>query len=115
MRRFTKAAASSGSLTFAGFAPNSALAPYGSGNLNVLIWLTDQKLYFDLGRAFGVGGGAGATMATGISAYSSLTATAINWTLGTYSTGNEVSHVGTYVVIVVFRNSTSTMTQITAA
>jgi hypothetical protein len=113
-RRFTKAAASAGSLTFSGFAPNTQLGVYGSGDVNILIWLTDQGLYFDLGREFGIGGGDGSSISQGISAYSSLSATAINWTLGTYSTGNEVAHNGTYVVIVIFRTTTRTMTQITS-
>jgi hypothetical protein len=113
MRRFTKAAASSGTITFAGFNPTSYVRPYGTGDVNVLIWLTDQALYFDLGREFGIGGGDGSSMATAISAYSSRTATAINWTLGTYSTGNETIHNGTYMLIVVFRNANRTMTSIT--
>jgi hypothetical protein len=114
-RRFTKASASAGSLTFVGFAPNSQLGAYGSGDVNILIWLTDQGLFFDLGSQFGIGGGSGLTMATAISAYTSLSGTAINWSLGTNSTGNEVAHNGTYVVIVIFRNTTRSMTQITAA
>lgn len=115
-RRFTKAAASNGTLIFTGFAPNTQLAAYGSGDLNVLIWLTDQGLYFDTYNAFGIGGGSGLTMATAISARNgSLTATTIPWTLGTYSTGNEVAHNGTFVVIVIFRNTTRSMTSITSS
>ena len=116
IRRFTKAAASSGVFTFTGFAPNTQLSPYGSGDVNVLIWLTDQGLYFDPYYALGIGGGGGTTMATAISAGNgSLTSTTIPWTLGTYSTGNEVAHVGTYVIIVIFRTTTRTMTSITSS
>ena len=114
LRRFTKATASAGTLTFVGFNPLTGLSAYGSGHVNAFIWLTDQKLYFDLGRAFGVGGGSGATLSTGISAYTSLTANTIVWSLGTYSTGNETAHVGTFVFIMIFKDGTSTTTQITS-
>jgi hypothetical protein len=107
--------AGAGTLTFSGFNPSSQLSAYGSGDLNVLLWLTDQGLYFDLGKQFGIGGGNGLSKVNAISAQASSTGTAINWTLGTYSTGNEVNHNGTYVVIIIFRNAVRSMTQIVAS
>ncbi|GAG13608.1 unnamed protein product, partial [marine sediment metagenome] len=114
IRRFTKSGSgSNGTLTFSGFNPLSNLGVYGAGDVNILMWLTDQDLYFDLGQPYGSGGN-GSSRAQAIGGYSgNLGSSSINWTLGTNSLGNETTHIGQFVLIIIFRNTNRLITQIT--
>src|SRR5208283_869782 len=47
-REFSKTSTSTGSLTFSGIVYTN-ISPYGTGDLNILIQLDDDGIYFDLG------------------------------------------------------------------
>jgi hypothetical protein len=113
LRRFTKSGAlSSGILTFGGFNPLTDSSSYGNGNTNLIMWLTDQNIYYDLALEFGTGGdGSSISLAKG--AWTARSSNAIAWSLGTTSLGNELTHTNQFALIVIFRNTSKSMTQIT--
>jgi len=115
VRRFTKSGLqSSGTLTFNGFNPSSNLSKYGSGNTNMLIWLTDQGLYFDLAKPFNPSDpNDGSSELTAKGAYiGSLGINDINWSLGTYSLALETTHKNQFVLITIFKNNSNYISQI---
>jgi hypothetical protein len=113
IRRFTKTGAlSNGILTFAGFNPLTDSSSYGTGNTNIIMWLTDQDIYFDLALEFGTGGD-GSTPALAKGAWTARSNSSIAWSLGTISLGNETTHTNTFALIVTFRNTIESITQIT--
>jgi len=115
-RLFSKTSASTGTLSFnAGF-DVANISPYGSGDLNVLIYLDNDALYFDLGVPAGLGGdGSSKALAIGGKNTGSSGVT-LNWSIGTYTTGPTGSgNLGKFRIIIIFRNNTRTMTSITSS
>jgi len=90
-RRFSKAVANNGSVQFGGIASSATIAPYGTGNLNVLIKLETENLWFDLGRPFGSdnGTGDGSSPANSKGARASFSSGVFGYSFGTYSTANN--------------------------
>lgn len=114
-RYFYKTSASTGTLTFTGFTASN-IAAYGTGSVNVLLQLEGDNKYFDLGVLQGSNSNNGSTRAAAISAKTSASSGALNWSLGVYTTG--VSGAGNserYRAIIIFRNNTYTMTSITSS
>jgi hypothetical protein len=112
-RMFTKASASTGTLTFAGIT-YTQISPYGTGDLNVLLGLDTDGQIFDLGRVVGDnnGTGDGTTRANSKGARSSGSAGAVSWSVGTYSTANNNSQ---FRIVIIFRNTNRTITSIVSA
>jgi len=112
-RKFTKASASNGALTFSGISFID-IDPYGTGDLNVLLQLDDDDLYFDLGRVFGDdnGDGSGSSRANSQGARTSGSAGTVNFSFGTASTGDNGNE---YRVIIIFRNNNDSITNITSS
>lgn len=115
-RFFYKTSASTGSLTFNNGFDIANISPYGSGDLNILLYLDDDALYFDLGISADLGGD-GSSLATAIGAKNiGSSGTVLNWSLGTYTTGPAGSgNLGRYRLIVIFRNTNQTITSITSS
>jgi len=114
LRRFSKTSGglSSGTLSFTGFSPDVDISTYGVGSINMLIWLTDQNKYYDLGQEFGTGGD-GTSRVNAKGGFTSLTSSGIAYSLGTDSMGNETEHNSEFVLIIIFRNDEKTIEQIT--
>jgi len=114
-RFFDKAGASIGQLTFQNIL-YSAIAAYGTGNLNILLHLAVQNLFFDLGRPIGSdnGSGDGSTRGNSIGARNDSLSSGgvLAWSVGIYSTAFNNNE---YRLIVIFKNTTSLITRITEA
>lgn len=112
-RKFTKASASTGSITLTGVTYTQVSA-YGSGDLNILLQLDTDGKFFDLGRPVGSnnGDGTGSSRANSLGGRSSGSGSVINFSFGTYSTANNSSQ---YRIIIIFKNSTRSITAITTA
>jgi hypothetical protein len=115
-RFFYKTSASTGTLTFNGGFNISNVSPYGSGDLNILIYLDDDALYFDLGVAAGLGGD-GSSKANAIGGKNTgSSSNVLNWSIGTYTTGPVSSgNLGRYRLIIIFRNTNQTITSIVSS
>jgi hypothetical protein len=114
-RYFYKTSASTGSLAFGGFTASN-VAPYGTGNLNVLAYLEGDNKFFDLGVQQGSNANDGSSRAVAISAKTSTSSGTLNWSFGVYSTGvSGAGNSARYRVIVIFRTNTYSMTSITSA
>jgi hypothetical protein len=114
-RYFYKTSASTGTLTFTGFAATN-IAAYGTGNMNVLAYLESDSKWFDLGVLQGSNGNDGSTRSLAIAAKTSASGGALNWSFGVYSTGvSGAGNSGRYRVVVIFRNNTYSMTSITSS
>ena len=114
-RYFYKTSASTGTLTFGGFTASN-IAPYGTGSVNVLLYLEGDAKYFDLGTLQGSNANDGSTRSVPISAKTSASSGALNWSLGVFTTGvSGAGNSGRYRAIIIFRNNTYTMTSITSS
>jgi hypothetical protein len=114
-RYFYKTSASTGTLTFTGFTASN-ISPYGTGSVNVLLYLEGDAKYFDLGTLQGSNSNDGSTRSLAISAKTSASSGALNWSLGVYTTGVSGSgNSARYRAIIIFRNNTYTMTSITSS
>jgi len=114
-RYFYKTSASTGALTFTGFTASN-ISPYGTGSVNVLLYLEGDAKYFDLGVLQGSNSNNGSTRALAISAKTSASSGALNWSLGVFTTGvSGAGNSGRYRAIIIFRNNTYTMTSITSS
>lgn len=114
-RYFYKTSASTGTLTFGGFTASN-IAPYGTGSVNVLLYLEGDAKYFDLGTLQGSNANDGSSRAAAISAKTSASSGALNWSLGVYTTGvSGAGNSGRYRAIIIFRNNTYSMTSITSS
>ena len=114
-RYFYKTSASTGALTFTGFTASN-IAAYGTGSVNVLLYLEGDNKYFDLGVLQGSNSNDGSSRAAAISAKTSASAGALNWSLGVYTTGvSGAGNSGRYRAIIIHRNNTYTMTSITSS
>ena len=114
-RYFYKTSASTGALTFTGFTASN-IAAYGTGSVNVLLQLEGDNKYFDLGVLQGSNSNDGSSRAAAISAKTSASSGALNWSLGVYTTGvSGAGNSGRYRAIIIFRNNTYTTTSITSS
>ena len=102
-RHIYKVSASTGTLTFVGIAYNE-ISPYGTGDLNMFIQLDSDGQFYDLGRVVGDnnGDGSGDSRANSKGARVSGSGSVLNWSIGTYTTGDNNNR---YRVAVVFRTS----------
>lgn len=110
-RHFVKASASSANLVFTGITIGD-IDPYGTGSLNVLIKLDDDDLVFDAGRAFGSdnGNGSGDSFVNSIGCQvGTSSGSSLDITFGTESTANNSNR---YRLILIFRNTNETISQI---
>lgn len=114
-RFFYKTSASIGTLTFTGFTASN-VAPYGTGNINVLLYLDGDALFFDLGVLQGSNSNDGSTRAVAISAKTSASGGALGWSIGVKTTGvSGAGNSARYRAIVIFRNNTYSTTSITSS
>ena len=114
-RYFYKTSASTGTLTFTGFTASN-IAPYGTGNINVLLYLDGDALWFDLGVLQGSNANDGSTRLAAISAKTSASGGALGWSIGTKTTGvSGAGNSARYRAVVIFRNNTYSMTSITSS
>lgn len=115
-RFFYKTSASTGTLTFNGGFDVANVSPYGSGDLNVLLYLDNDALFFDLGVAAGLGGN-GSSKALAIGGKNTgSSGTTLNWSIGTYTTGPVGSgNLGRYRLVIIFRNTNRSITSITSS
>jgi hypothetical protein len=114
-RYFYKTSASTGTLTFTGFTASN-IAAYGTGSVNVLLQLEGDNKFFDLGVLQGSNSNDGSSRAAAISAKTSASSGALNWSLGVFTTGvSGAGNSGRYRAIIIFRNNTYTMTSITSS
>jgi hypothetical protein len=114
-RYFYKTSASTGTLTFTGFTASN-IASYGTGSVNVLLYLEGDNKYFDLGVLQGSNSNDGSSRAAAISAKTSASSGALNWSLGVYTTGvSGAGNSGRYRAIIILRNNTYNMTSITSS
>ena len=114
-RYFYKTSASTGSLTFTGLTA-SQISPYGTGDVNALIYLDGDALWFDLGVLQGSNANDGSTRSAAISAKTSGTGGTLGWSIGTKTTG--VAGAGTsarYRVVIILKNNVRSMTSITSS
>ncbi|MBS1722281.1 MAG: hypothetical protein JSS66_04655 [Armatimonadetes bacterium] len=117
-RYFYKTSASTGTLTFTGF-DVANIAAYGSGSLNMLIYLESSAKWFDLGVDVGTSpgtrNGSSRSLAIGAKNTGSSGGT-LNWSIGLYTTGPSGSgNDGKFRLVVVFRNSTYTIDRIVSS
>lgn len=111
-RLFFKTTANSGTITFAGIAYTD-IAAYATGNVNVLLLLETEVIYFDLGKAFGDnnGTGSGDSPANSKGARVAGSGSDIDFSFGTFSTANNSNE---YRMIITLKNaSAGTITTIT--
>lgn len=110
-RRIAKTAASGGVLTLPGIA-HTDVAPLGTGDVNVLLFLETDGIYFDLGRAVGDdnGTGDGLTRANSKGGKVSGSGSAITFSFLTFSTGSNSNQ---YRVIILFRATGKIITSLT--
>jgi hypothetical protein len=114
-RYFYKTSASTGTLTFTGFTASN-IAPYGTGNINALLYLDGDALWFDLGVLQGSNSNNGSTRSAAISAKTSASGGVLGWSIGTKTTGvSGAGNSARYRVVVIFRNNTYSMTSITSS
>jgi len=114
-RYFYKTSASTGTLTFTGFTASN-VAPYGTGNINVLLYLDGDALFFDLGVLQGSNSNNGSTRAVAISAKTSASGGALGWSIGVKTTGvSGAGNSARYRAVVIFRNNTYSTTSITSS
>lgn len=109
-RRISKASASGGILDLPGIS-HSDVAPFGTGDVNVLLWLEDDDRYFDLGRVVGDnnGTGSGDSRANSIGSKVGGSGSAITFSFLTWTTGDNNHR---YRVIIIFRATGYSITQL---
>lgn len=108
-----KTSASTGALVLTNLT-YSNISPYGTGSINVLIQLDTDGMFFDLGRVVGSnnGDGSGDSRANSKGGRVSGSGTTINWSLGTYTTADNDNR---YRIIIIFKNTTYTITAISSS
>ena len=106
---------STGTFTFTGFT-TSDIAPYGTGSVNVLIELESPNKFFDMGVPVGSGGnGSSRSLASG-GRNGLPSGGVVNFSLGTESTQvSGVGNNGRFRLIIIFRDTTKAMTQVTVS
>jgi hypothetical protein len=115
-RYFYKTSASTGTLAFTGFNPLLYLAPYGTGSVNILLYLEGDALWFDLGVLQGSNSNNGTTRSLAISARTSVSSTTVGWSVGTKTTGVAgAGNSARYRAVVILRDNTRSITSITSS
>jgi hypothetical protein len=112
-----KTSASTGTITF-GTLTADQISPYGTGDVNVLLYLDHDAVWFDLGVVQGANGNNGSSRALAIPARVSATTSGntVGFSLGTYTTGSTDSgNLGRYRLVVIFRTNVRTITSIASA
>lgn len=114
-RYFVKASASTGTLTFTGLSVGN-ISEWGSGQLNILIYLEDDAKWFDLGVDVGAEPGTrdGSSRALAFGARNTGSSGGVlNWSIGTYTTGTAGSgNDAKFRLVVAFQDSTYTISSI---
>ena len=114
-RYFYKTSASTGQLSLGGFTASN-IAAYGTGNVNLLLYLEGDNKYFDLGVLQGSNANDGSARNQAISAKVATSGSGISWSFGVYSTGvSGAGNSGRYRAVIIFRNNTYSMTSITSS
>jgi len=114
-RYFYKTSASTGQLSLGGFTASN-ISAYGSGSVNLLLYLEGDNKYFDLGVLQGSNANDGSARNQAISAKVATSGSGISWSFGVYSTGvSGAGNSGRYRAIIIFRNNTYSMTSITSS
>ena len=121
-RMFTKASASNGTLTFTGINYNN-ISPYGTGDLNVLLYLpydasgNANDCYYDLGVTYGSNTNNGLTRSAAIPGRAAgSSGGGVKWTLGTNTTGvSGTFNGGQFRLIIIFNNTNQTITSVVSS
>lgn len=110
-RHIYKTSASIGYLNFVNIL-YSNISAYGTGDLNILIQLDTNGLFFDLGKVVGDnnGDGSGLTRSDSIGARISGSGSSVYWSIGTNTTADNDNR---YRIIIIFKNSNYNITSIT--
>lgn len=112
-----KTSASTGTITF-GTLTAAQISPYGTGDVNVLLYLDNDAVWFDLGVVQGSNSNDGSSRALAIPARVSATTSGstVGFSFGTYTTGPTGSgNLGRYRLVIIFRTNVRTITSITSA
>jgi hypothetical protein len=112
-----KTSASTGLITF-GTLTAAQISPYGTGDINVLLYLDDDAVWFDLGMVHGANGNDGSARNLAIPARVSGTTSGstVGFSFGSYTTGPTGSgNLGRYRLVVIFRNNTRAITSLGSA
>ena len=106
-RYFYKTSASIGQLSLGGFTASN-ISAYGTGSVNLLLYLEGDNKYFDLGVLQGSNANDGSSRAQAISAKVATSGSGVSWSFGVYSTGvSGAGNSGRYRAIVILdRKST---------
>lgn len=109
-RKFTVGVQNGGSMTFVGI-NGSNVSAYNTGNINIFLQLETVGGYYDLGKPFGSnnGTGDGSSIANSKGGQVSVSGTTLNYTFGTFSTASNSNQ---FRMIIVFRNSTNSITSV---
>jgi hypothetical protein len=111
-RFISKPTASVGQLTFNGIVYTDIDA-YSTGDLNILLELATEGIYFDFGKSIGDnnGTGSGNSRANSIGARNDLlsTGSTLAWSIGVKSTSGNTNE---YRLIIIFRNTNHTVNSI---
>lgn len=109
-RHFCKTAAATGFIDLQGI-NYTDVAPYGTGDINVLLKLDNDNLYYDLGRVVGDknGSGSGTDRANSIGGQVNGSGSQIQWSIGTNSTAYNNQQ---YRIIIIFKNNNKSLTKI---
>jgi hypothetical protein len=114
-RYFYKTSASTGQLSLGGFTASN-VSSYGTGSVNLLLYLESDNKYFDLGVLQGSNANDGSSRAQAISAKIATSGSGVSWSFGVYSTGvSGAGNSGRYRAIVIYKNNTYSMTSITSS
>jgi hypothetical protein len=114
-RYFYKTSASTGQLSLGGFTASN-VSSYGTGSVNLLLYLEGDNKYFDLGVLQGSNANDGSSRAQAISAKVSTSGSGVSWSFGVYSTGvSGAGNSGRYRAIVIYKNNTYSITSITSS
>ncbi len=114
-RYFYKTSASTGQLSLGGFTASN-ISAYGSGSVNLLLYLEGDNKYFDLGVLQGSNANDGSARNQAISAKVATSGSGISWSFGVYSTGvSGAGNSARYRAIFIFRNNTYSITSVTSS
>ena len=106
-RRFDLESASSGRFLFTGVS-GAAVSVYGSGFLNMLLYLEGSQVYFDLGKPVNTGSPTGASRGDAFGGQKAVVGTGITFSIGTFTTGTiDDANQARFRLIVIYRNSTT--------
>lgn len=115
-RFFYKTSASNGTLTFGGLSNvSSDITAYGTGDINVLLYLENDALFYDLGVAV-TDTPSGAARVAAKGGRFSFSGNSLTWSVGTNTTGpTSAGNLGRFRLIVLLRTANKSITTITSA